>query len=257
MNPALVTAVSAPLDTSILPGPIVLLGAPGVGKGTQAKLLTARFGIPQISTGDILRGIKSDPAKVQTPEGSQARTLMDQGQLVPDELVNKLVAERLNPAAHPDISRGFILDGYPRTAVQSVFIERLLAEAQTAGERLPLVAIDIVVEEAVLLRRITGRRSCALCKHIYNIYSNPPRVPGICDSDGSPLEQRSDDTEAAFRERMKEYRAKTAEVIRYFGQKADLFRSINGDQPMGDVNAEIIAALQGLRARNLNRDSNS
>jgi adenylate kinase len=228
-------------DSSFLPGPIVLLGAPGVGKGTQAKLLMARFGIPQISTGDILRAHIAQGTQL----GVRARALMDQGQLVDDETVNSMVADRLNPATHADVGRGFILDGYPRTAAQSAFVEGLLANRARQAE--PLIAVDIFVNEAELLRRITGRRSCPVCKHIYNIYSNPPTVPGICDLDGSPLQQRSDDTESAFEERMREYRAKTAEVIRYFREKADLFRSINGDQPVDSVNGDLIAALQSLR----------
>jgi adenylate kinase len=226
-------------------GPIVLLGAPGVGKGTQAKLLMARFGIPQISTGDILRANIAQG----TPLGLRAKSLMDQGQLVDNDTVNGMVADRLDLSTHSDVSRGFILDGYPRTAAQSVFIENLLEGA--GHQALPLIAVDINVDEAELLRRITGRRSCAVCRHIYNIYSHPPEIEGVCDFDNSPLQQRSDDTEAAFYERMKEYRAKTAEVIRYFAEKANLFRSVNGDQPVEKVNADIVAALQSLRGAKL------
>lgn len=241
MNAQTAVESPTPADLTFLPGPIVLLGAPGVGKGTQAKLLMARFGIPQISTGDILRANIAQG----TPLGLRAKSLMDQGQLVDDNTVNSMVADRLDLSTHPDVARGFILDGYPRTAAQSAFIESLLSDA--AHQALPLIAVDINVDEAELLRRITGRRTCGVCKHIYNIYSHPPKVPGVCDFDNSPLQQRSDDTEPAFYERMKEYRAKTAEVIRYFGQKADLFRSVNGDQPVDSVNAEIVVALQELR----------
>lgn len=228
-------------DASFLPGPIVLLGAPGVGKGTQAQLLMSRFGIPQISTGDILRANIAQGTRL----GIRAKALMDQGQLVDDDTVNGMVATRLDSSNHSDVGRGFILDGYPRTAAQSAFVEELLSDA--AHQSLPLIAVDIIVDEAELLRRITGRRSCPVCRHIYNVYSNPPKISGICDFDGSSLQQRSDDTEAAFYERMREYRAKTAEVIRYFGQKADLFRSVNGDQPVDSVNADIVAALHTLR----------
>lgn len=219
----------------------MLLGAPGVGKGTQAKLLMSQFGIPQISTGDILRGNISQGTSL----GMRAKALMDQGQLVDDDTVNGMVADRLDASAHSDVARGFILDGYPRTAAQSAFVESLLAD--TAHQNLPLIAVDIVVDEAELLRRITGRRSCAVCKHIYNIYSNPPRREGVCNFDNSPLQQRTDDTEPAFQERMREYRAKTAEVIRYFSQKSDLFRSVNGDQLVEQVSADIVRALHDLR----------
>jgi adenylate kinase len=234
------TAAQAGED--LLPGPIVLLGAPGVGKGTQAKLLMAQFGIPQISTGDILRANIAQGTEL----GRRARSLMDAGQLVDDETVNGMVADRLDLSTHTDVARGFILDGFPRTAAQSAFIEGLLTDP--VRRSLPLIAVDITVDEPVLLKRITGRRSCAQCKHIYNIYSNPPKIDGICDFDGSPLEQRSDDTEQAFSLRMQEYRGKTAEVIRYFGQKAGRFRSVNGDQPMEQVNTAIVAALRALRS---------
>jgi adenylate kinase len=244
---------SAPADASFLPGPIVLLGAPGVGKGTQAKLLMTAFHIPQISTGDILRENISN----NTPLGIAAKSLMDQGQLVDDDLVNEMVAERLTAGTHPDVINGFILDGYPRTAVQSGYIELLLGAnnhlagaSQQRGVNLPLVAVSINVDEGELLRRITGRRTCANCKHIYNVYSHPPRQEGLCDFDSSPLQQRSDDTEAAFLERMKEYRAKTEEVIRYFSKKNELFATVNGDQSMTEVNAAIVAALRNLRNPN-------
>jgi adenylate kinase len=206
----------------------------------------AAYGIPQISTGDILRANISQGTEL----GKRAKSLMEQGQLVDDDTVNGMVATRLTG---PDVSRGFILDGYPRTTRQAAFIENLLAARGQAGEpnspeNLPLVAVNIVVEEGELLRRITGRRSCLACRHIYNIYFNPPKRAGICDFEGSPLEQRSDDTEAAFQERMKEYHAKTKEVIQYFSEKAEQFEAVNGVQPVDQVTVAIEAALQRLRA---------
>jgi adenylate kinase len=241
-------STTAPTDKNFLPGPIILLGAPGVGKGTQAKLLMSELNIPQISTGDILRANISKG----TPLGLAAKSLLDQGQLVDDDKVNEMVALRLK---EPDTTRGFILDGYPRTAVQSEYVETLLqsntnaagVDASKEGAHLPLVAIKIDVDEAELLRRITGRRTCPTCKHIYNIYSHPPKQQGICDIDGSPLQQRSDDTEEVFQERMNEYRSKTAEVVRYFGGKAEHFETVNGDQPIERVHSDIVAALHRLR----------
>jgi adenylate kinase len=235
----------AQAEKNFLPGPIVLLGAPGVGKGTQAKLLMSEFQIPQISTGDILRANIANG----TPLGKVAKSLLDQGQLVDDDKVNEMVALRLQ---EPDTTRGFILDGYPRTAVQSGYVETLLgASAHHAGSNqavsLPLVAIKIDVDETELLRRITGRRTCPVCKHIYNIYSQPPKQEGICDTDGSPLQQRSDDTEEVFQERMNEYRAKTAEVVRYFRGKAEHFQTVDGNQSIEQVHEEIVAALHRLR----------
>jgi adenylate kinase len=225
----------APADTTFLPGPILLLGAPGVGKGTQAKLLMEKLGIPQISTGDILRANIAS----KSPLGEAAKSLLDQGQLVDDDIVNQMVAARIH---EPDASRGFILDGYPRTLGQSNYIETLLA-----GVSLPLVAISIEVDETELLRRITGRRICPTCERIYNIYSNPPQRPGICDVDGSALRQRTDDTEEVFHERMNEYRIKTAPVLHYFGNKKQFFRSVDGSQQIEQVGQHILAALHELR----------
>jgi adenylate kinase len=221
------------------PGPVLLLGAPGVGKGTQAQLLVAQYGIPQISTGDILRAIKSDPIKAATPEGSKAKLLMDQGQLVPDDLVNRLVADRLT---EPDTHRGYILDGFPRTLPQAAWLDGHLA-----ASALPVVAISIVVGYDRLLRRITGRRTCPTCASIYNIYSNPPKVLGLCDLDHTPLVQRSDDTEPVFVERMKTFDDQTAPVVQHY-RALGRFQQVDGDQPVEAVTAAIDAALHHLRA---------
>jgi adenylate kinase len=208
------------------------------------------YGIPQISTGDILRANIAQGTEL----GKRAQALMDQGQLVDDDTVNRMVASRLEAS---DVNRGFILDGYPRTSQQAAYIEALLTANRDLadlnslhGLNLPLVAINIVVDENELLRRITGRRSCIACKHIYNVYSHPPKREGICDFDGSPLQQRSDDTEAAFHQRMKEYRAKTREVIDYFSKKAGQFETVDGDHPVEQVTTAIEAALTRLRTSN-------
>jgi adenylate kinase len=227
----------APVETNFLPGPVLLLGAPGVGKGTQAKSLMAEFGIPQISTGDLLRG---NIAK-GTELGKAARSLMDQGQLVSDDLVNQMVADRL---AQPDVTRGYILDGFPRTINQAEWVDREIASK--AGT-LPIVAINIVVSYDQLLHRITGRR-ISPAGRIYNIYSNPPAVPGICDVDGSALVQRSDDSEAVFTERMKTFEAQTAPVIEHY-RKQGRFEEVNGDQAVELVTVEITAALKRLREK--------
>ncbi|MCL2660704.1 MAG: adenylate kinase [Acidobacteriaceae bacterium] len=230
---------SAPA-TDFLPGPILLLGAPGVGKGTQAKLLMAQLGIPQISTGEILRA----NIAAKTPLGLAARALMDQGELVADEIVNKMVANRLQ---EPDAARGFILDGYPRTEAQAMFLESILCKSGSES-CIPLVAISIDVDESELLRRITGRRTCSgTGKHIYNIYSNPPKQVGVCDIDGSDLQQRSDDTEQVFHKRMDEYHAKTAAVVSYFSNHEESFRSVDGDLPIEQVQQTILTTLRKLR----------
>jgi adenylate kinase len=228
-----------PNASDFLPGPVLLLGAPGVGKGTQAKRLMQEFGIPQISTGDILRAIKSDPIKSQTEQGSMAKGLMDQGLLVPDELVNALVADRLT---EPDTERGYILDGFPRTLQQAEWLDAKLADST-----LPVVAINIVVPQRVLLERITGRLTCPVCGTIYNIYSNPPKNDRVCDFDGAALEQRADDTEAVFHERMNAFEAKTAAVIEYYRNHGERFAEVDGNRVVDEVTKGIRSALLGLR----------
>jgi adenylate kinase len=226
---------AAPADDRFLPGPVLLLGAPGVGKGTQAKALMATYGIPQISTGDILRANISKG----TPLGIQAKALVDQGTLVSDDLVNQMVADRL---AQPDTRNGYILDGFPRTLNQATWLDAQLAATPNT---LPVVAISIVVDYEQLLHRITGRR-ISPAGRIYNIYSNPPVVPGICDADGSALVQRPDDSEAVFLERMKTFEAQTAPVVEHY-RKQGRFEQINGDQQVEKVTAEITSALKRLR----------
>lgn len=233
------TAISqspASADTTFLPGPVLLLGAPGVGKGTQAQLLMAEFGIPQISTGDILR----DNIARGTELGKAAKTLMDQGQLVPDQIVNDMVQARL---VGDDVHAGYILDGFPRTLAQASWLD---AHLPIFRETPPLVAINIKVDEAELLRRITGRRICPTCKRIYNIYSHPPAAPGICDIDGSPLQHRSDDTEAAFKQRMQAYESLTAPVIEHY-RASNRFREVDGEATVEQVAQSIVAALKSLR----------
>jgi adenylate kinase len=227
-----------PNASDFLPGPVLLLGAPGVGKGTQAKHLMAEFGIPQISTGDILRAIKNDPAKANTLVGSKAKALMDVGSLVPDDLVNSLVADRL---AEPDTQHGYILDGFPRTLIQAEWLDR-----QLVAYLLPVVAVNIVVPEQVLLERITGRR-ISPAGRIYNIYTNPPKAEGVCDVDGSKLEQRTDDTEEVFHKRMREFRENTAAVIEYYREHGNRFAEVNGDHHIGDVTRDIRSTLLKLR----------
>jgi len=235
------SAHSPALADVFLPGPVLLLGAPGVGKGTQAQLLMADYGIPQISTGDILR----DNIARGTELGNAAKGLMAQGQLVPDQMVNNMVGARLE---QPDVNRGYILDGYPRTLGQAEWLDSHLVSLEKAAGAvvLPLVAINIRVDEQVLLRRITGRRICAQCKHIYNVYSKPPKQEGICDFEGSPLQHRSDDTETAFTERMKAYNSLTAPVIEHYSRQGR-FREVNGDRAVEEVTGTIEASLRQLR----------
>jgi adenylate kinase len=220
-----------------LPGPILLLGAPGVGKGTQAKELVKLWGIPQISTGDLLRYHKNQG----TPLGLVAKDLMARGELVPDNLVNEMVADRLQ---QPDTAMGFILDGFPRTLNQAGWLDgRLAGQPQC----LPVVAVSIRVDYNELLRRITGRRNCPVCGSIYNIYVKPPKIDGLCDVEGAVLVQRADDTEQAFGERMRVYSAQTAPVVDHY-RALGRFVEVNGDRPVDVVSAGIVAAVERLRA---------
>jgi adenylate kinase len=183
---------------------VVLFGPPGSGKGTQSKLLVARFGIPQISTGDMLR------EHIQRGDdiGRAIEALMKAGSLVPDELVNTLVRQRLS---EPDCANGFILDGYPRTRQQAEVLMGLLKELGRDE-----VVIHLVVDYNIIIARISGRRVCPKCGTLYNSSSRPPRVPGICDLDGEALVIREDDREEVVRERLEAYEQQTRPLIDFF-----------------------------------------
>jgi adenylate kinase len=223
--------------TTTIPGPILLLGAPGVGKGTQAKELVKLWGIPQISTGDLLRANVSQG----TTLGKIAQATMDRGELVPDSLVNDMVAARLQ---EPDTIKGYILDGFPRTLPQAGWLDGRLTN-QTMS--LPVVAVSIYVDYNQLLRRITGRRNCPVCQTIYNVHSNPPKVDEICDIEGAALVQRADDTEQVFAERMRAYEALTTPVVEHY-RALGRFVEVDGDRPIPEVAAGIIRAVERLRS---------
>ena len=214
------------------------MGAPGVGKGTQAKALMAAWGIPQISTGDLLRG----NVDKGTALGLKAKAALDRGELVSDDLVNEMVAERLK---QPDTSAGFMLDGYPRTLGQAAWVDAHLNGRGSAA--LPVIAVSIEVSYNQLLRRITGRRTCPVCKSIYNIYLQPPKVDELCDLDGTPLVRRSDDTEEVFEERMRAYEAQTAPVVEHY-RALGRFERVDGDQPVSAVTAAVMEAVRQLRS---------
>jgi adenylate kinase len=222
-----------------LPGPILLLGAPGVGKGTQAQLLVTEYGIPQISTGDLLRGNIASGTEL----GLKAKEIISTGALVDDAIVNQMVLIRLQDK---DTYRGYILDGYPRTLDQANFLDATLNDL-ALPPRLPVVAISIVVAYDQLLRRITGRRICPSCKSIYNVYSNPPRIADQCDQDSAELIQRPDDTEAVFVERMKTFEEQTAPVVAHY-RELGRFKEVDGDRPVEEVAGAIEEALIALRS---------
>jgi adenylate kinase len=225
-------------------GPIVLLGPPGAGKGTQAKLIAETYGIPQISTGDILR----DNVARKTELGVKAKAIMERGDLVPDELVCSMVADRLVQA---DCVRGFILDGFPRTVQQAEWLDAQLEKMRAGKDNkvrqacAPPVVIRLVVEYNQLLQRLTGRRSCPTCGLIYNVYYQPPKVQGICDVEGTTLVTRRDDTEEVIAERLKAYEQLTLPLVEYYGARGRLIE-VNGDQPVEVVMAQTFSAIENV-----------
>lgn len=201
---------------------IVMLGAPGAGKGTQARQLEEKFHIPQISTGDILRGI----AKENTELGEKVREIQASGKLVSDEILMEIVTERTN---REDCKTGFILDGYPRTLKQAEQLE-IIAKAQSKE----VIVISVNVLDEMLLKRLTGRRSCSGCGEIYNVYYKPPKQDNLCDLCNKPLIHRSDDKLEAIEKRLQEYHKNTAPLISYYKEKSCLI-SVDGTQPPEQV----------------------
>ncbi|RYE64370.1 MAG: adenylate kinase [Oxalobacteraceae bacterium] len=213
---------------------IILLGPPGAGKGTQASRLEATRGMIQLSTGDMLRAA----VKAGTPVGVQAKTVMDSGGLVSDEIVSGIIGERLDM---PDTQKGAIFDGYPRTAAQAEALDALLAER---GRRLDHV-IELAVNEDALVERITGRFSCAQCGANYHDTFKQPKAPDTCDVCGEhEFKRRPDDNEATVRTRMEEYRAKTAPILPIYDARG-LVHRIDGMADMDHVTAAIEAILDG------------
>lgn len=212
---------------------IVLLGAPGAGKGTQAEKMIETWGLPHISTGDILRKAVADG----TPLGLQAKTYMDAGELVPDLVVIGLVKSRLQ---EPDAEKGFILDGFPRTGEQAEALDR---ELSSLGREID-AAISIDVDRDVIVRRLTSRRTCRSCGKIYNLISDPPADPDVCDVCGGELYQRDDDTEATVRNRLSVYDRSTAPLVDYYRSKG-ILNPVDGDRPVDDVFADVRAIVEG------------
>jgi adenylate kinase len=211
---------------------IVIIGAPGAGKGTQSRLLSEKYGNPHISTGDILR----EMARAETPLGRKVKETMAAGLLVSDEILAEVIRTR---TSQPDCSNGYILDGYPRTLDQAHLLEEL---ASQQGKQIRYARI--VVSEEALLKRLTGRRACSKCGEIYNIYFSPPKVDSVCDLDGAPLMQRSDDHPEAVSRRLEEYKGYTAPLIDYYRQSGRLIE-IDGELPVNEVFEKLWAAIDG------------
>ena len=190
---------------------LILLGPPGAGKGTQAKLLARDLAIPHISTGDMFRDHKARGTEL----GKKVDAIMKSGALVPDEVTNAMVRDRLS---RPDVSKGFILDGYPRTTAQAEFLDQLL---RSLGQRLDR-ALSYEVASELLVERMSGRRSCSKCGAVYHVTANPPKQAGVCDKDGAALVLRDDDKPETVKRRLDEYEAKTEPLKRYYHERGSL-----------------------------------
>lgn len=212
---------------------ILFMGPPGAGKGTQAERIVEQFGIPHISTGDAFRLAM----KQGTPLGLKAKEYVDQGLLVPDEVTNGIVKDRLG---EPDCRKGFLLDGFPRTLAQAHALDEMLAEM---GRKIDHV-INLKVDRGLLLARLTGRRICKSCGSTYHVMFNPPKQEGVCDKCGGELYQRSDDTEEKVGTRLDEYTSKTAPLLEYYGSKG-LLREVDGEKDIDAVTADIGSLLRG------------
>jgi adenylate kinase len=211
---------------------IILVGAQGSGKGTQADMLEAALGVPHVASGDLFRKAFDE----KTELGLKAKAYLDRGELVPDDVTVAMVLSRL---AKPDCSRGVILDGFPRTILQAQALDKGL---QGTGRQIELV-IYLNVPREELLSRLSGRYICRANQHVYNIYTRPPKVPGVCDIDGSELYQRSDDTGEAVQRRLDIFFNETVNLLDYYGRQHKL-REVDGNQSIEQVQATLLKTIQ-------------
>ena len=210
---------------------VIFLGPPGAGKGTQARQIAESYGVPHLSTGDMFR----EHVSRGTPLGLRAKPIMERGELVPDDLVLSMVEDRIS---RPDCSDGFILDGFPRTLPQAEKLDEILRRRFQAE---PLV-VHFLVDQNQLMRRLTGRRTCASGGEIYNIYDHPPKVPGRCDRDGGELVQRPDDREEVIAERLAAYERQTRPLVDYYRRRGVL-TDVDGMVAPGSVTKNVLELL--------------
>ncbi len=210
---------------------LVFLGAPGAGKGTQAKKLVEKYSIPQISTGDLLRAAVA----AGTALGKEAKSYMDKGELVPDRVVLGMVEERLK---QDDCKKGYILDGFPRNTLQAEELDKMLSALNMQLDA--AVSVDVPFDD--LMKRLTGRRTCKACGQMYNIYFNAPQKNGICDKCGGELFQRDDDKEETIKKRLDVYNAQTAPLFDYYKNKG-ILKSVAGTGSIDNIFANICSAL--------------
>ena len=216
---------------------LVLVGPPGAGKGTQAQFIAEHVAVPKISTGDIFRANVSEGS----PLGVQAKAYMDRGDLVPDDVTIDMVRNRL---AAPDALDGFLLDGFPRTVPQAQTLDDILRE--TADSELDVV-LELVVDDDEVIRRLSGRRTCRTCNHIWHVDFDPPKEPDVCDRDGGELYQRDDDQAETIANRLEVYAESTAPLVAYYAGRGVLI-GIDATGPVDDVTQRAIDALRPLRA---------
>ena len=212
---------------------VVFLGPPGAGKGTQAKELAKKYGVPHLSTGDMLRECIAKGSEL----GLKAKPIMERGELVPDSIILKMVAHRIE---QPDCSFGFVFDGFPRTVAQAQYFGELLKQN---GYKQPVV-VHFSIDPALVIKRITGRRMCKIGGEIYNVFERPTRVPGICDNDGGELEQRPDDREEIVAPRLAAYAKQTAPLVAYY-RRLGYLHDVAAEKSVEEVThrvAEIINA---------------
>jgi adenylate kinase len=214
---------------------VIFLGPPGAGKGTQAKELAAKYGVPHLSTGDMLR----EHVSKGTPLGIKAKPIMERGELVPDSLVLQMIRERIE---RPDCAHGFVFDGFPRTVAQAKYLSELL---KLHGYKRPFV-IHLAIDPSILLRRLTGRRTCKVGGEIYNIYERPPKVDEICDNDGGELIQRPDDREEVIGPRLQAYERQTAPLVAYYSRRG-LLHAIDASKSVEEVSRQVLQAVKSVR----------
>jgi adenylate kinase len=214
---------------------VILLGPPGAGKGTQAQRIAQRYLLPHLSTGDMFR----DNIQRDTPLGRKAKPLMERGELVPDEIVLGMVADRIN---QPDCAKGFVFDGFPRTLQQADDLESICKQHHLGCT----IVLHMVVDPGLLMRRLTGRRICKAGGHIYNIYERPPKRDGICDVDGSELIHRPDDSEGVIGERLAAYDRQTQPLVKYYTSRG-LLSPVDAMADADKVTESIAGILDGAK----------
>lgn len=214
---------------------LLIIGAPGVGKGTMSRFLVAHYKLVHVSTGDMLRQAVADKTSV----GLKAQSYMDKGELVPDEVIHDIIVERLS---QNDIKRGFLFDGYPRTVAQAIDLSEILKQLDLKIDAI----INLQVDDEIVIKRITGRRICNECGSIFNIYYNAPKVEDVCDNCNAKLQIRKDDNLESLKIRLSEFHKSTSPVIDYYA-KQNLVHNINADQDREDEFKDIQKVLEGLK----------